>query len=66
MPLRMMRRLLPAMQLKDCPVPIYGDTAYRGDCDPELMEQMSFFNRLRREYADSYGLIALHPRNEGP
>ena len=26
---------------------------------------MTFFARLRREYPDSYGLLALHPRNEG-
>jgi hypothetical protein len=28
------------------------------------LEQVTFFNRLRREYPDTYGLIALHPRNE--
>ena len=53
------------MQLKDCPVPVYGDTAWRGKCPPEHIEQASFFNRLRRGYPDSYGLIAVHPRNEG-
>ena len=26
---------------------------------------MTFFARLRRQYPDSYGIIALHPRNEG-
>lgn len=26
---------------------------------------MTFFARLRRQYPESYGLIALHPRNEG-
>lgn len=53
------------MNLKDCPVQIYGDTAFRGECPPEHIEQASFFSRLRREFPDSYGLIALHPRNEG-
>jgi len=53
------------MQLKDCPVPIYGDVKFRGKCPQEDVEQVSFFNRLRREYPGSYGLIALHPRNEG-
>ncbi len=53
------------MQLKDCPVPIYGDATWRGKCPPEHVEQVSFFSRLRREYPDSYGLIAVHPRNEG-
>jgi hypothetical protein len=46
-------------------IPVYGDTAFRGACPPEHVEQASFFARLRREYPDSYGLIALHPRNEG-
>jgi len=53
------------MNLKDCPVPIYGDINWRGRCPEESHEQMSFFNRLRKEYPYSYGLIALHPRNEG-
>lgn len=53
------------MQLKDCLVPIYGDTAFRGKCHKEEVEQASFFSRIRREYPDSWGLIALHPRNEG-
>lgn len=46
-------------------IPVYGDRAFRGKCPKEEIEQVSFFNRLRREYPDSYGLIALHPRNEG-
>ena len=46
-------------------VPVYGDLAFRGKCHQEHVEQASFFSRLRREYPDSYGLIALHPRNEG-
>ena len=45
-------------------VRIYGDTSFRGDCPKEDYEQISFFSRLRREYPDSYGLIAVHPRNE--
>lgn len=52
------------MKLEDG-LPTYGDTKYRGDCPPEHVELASFFSRLRREYPDSYGLIALHPRNEG-
>ncbi len=46
-------------------IPVYGDLKFRGKCPPEYVEQASFFSRLRREYPDSYGLIALHPRNEG-
>lgn len=44
---------------------VFGDTAYRGDCPQESAEQVTFFARLRREYPDSLGLIALHPKNEG-
>jgi len=44
---------------------IFGDTSFRGICPPEDMEQITFFNRLRREYPDTLGMIALHPRNEG-
>ena len=29
------------------------------------MEQVTFFNRIRRQHPDSWGLLALHPRNEG-
>jgi hypothetical protein len=53
------------MNLKECPVPVFGDIAYRGKCPKEEVEQASFFSRLRREYPASWGLIALHPRNEG-
>lgn len=52
------------MNLKDCPVPVYGDVNFRGQCPVEELEQVTFFNRLRREYPDSYGKIAIHPRNE--
>lgn len=46
-------------------LPVYGDTQYRGECPSETMEQVTFFGRLREQYAESWGLIALHPRNEG-
>ena len=46
-------------------IPVYGDTEYRGTCASEAVEQVTFFNRLRRGFKDTYGLIALHPRNEG-
>ena len=46
-------------------IPIYGDQTYRGDCPPEAVEQASFFAKLRREYPDTWGVIAIHPRNEG-
>lgn len=43
----------------------YGDKKKRGDCPPESAEQITFFNKLRREFPESYGKIAIHPRNEG-
>jgi len=46
-------------------IPVYGDTAFRGKCPKEEVEQASFFSKLRRDYPASWGLIALHPRNEG-
>jgi hypothetical protein len=45
-------------------LPVFGDVSYRGECPKETVEQVTFFGRIRREYPKSYGLIALHPRNE--
>lgn len=45
-------------------LPCYGDTEYCGACPQESAEQITFFNRLRTEYPDTYGKIAVHPRNE--
>ena len=53
------------MRLSDLPFPVYGDTSWRGKCAAESMDQMTFFNTLRREYPDTWGRLALHPRNEG-
>lgn len=53
------------MRLNDLPFPVYGDTGFRGKCPTEALEQITFFRRLRDAYPDSYGLTALHPRNEG-
>ena len=52
------------MRLNDLPFPVYGDTSWRGKCPAEAMEQVTFFNTLRREYPDTWGRLALHPRNE--
>lgn len=46
-------------------LPVYGDMSFRGKCPKEDLEQVSFFNRLRGEYPCTWGVIALHPRNEG-
>ena len=53
------------MRLNDLPFPVYGDTGFRGKCPTEALEQITFFRRVRDAYLDSYGLTALHPRNEG-
>lgn len=45
-------------------LPCYGNQKYRGDCPKEEVEQMTFFNKLRKEYPDTLGIIALHPRND--
>jgi hypothetical protein len=45
-------------------LPVYGDASFRGKCPREDVELASFFNRLRREYPTSWGLLGLHPRNE--
>ena len=54
------------MRLNDLPdgVRLYGTPTWRGVCPPESMEQITFFNRLRREYPETWGRLALHPRNE--
>lgn len=47
-------------------VPIYGDVKYRDKkCPKEVMEQITFFNKIRREYPDTWGKVATHIRNEG-
>jgi len=43
---------------------VYGDQSFRGDCPQESAEQITFFRKLRDEYPDSYGRLALHPKNE--
>lgn len=53
------------MNLNNLPFPVYGDTTFRGKCPTEGPEQVTFFSRLRREYPDTWGALAVHPRNEG-
>ncbi len=53
------------MRLNDLPFRVYGDQAFRGKCPTEAMEQITFFNRIRREYPESWGRLAVHVRNEG-
>lgn len=44
----------------------YGDMNFRDKkCPKEVMEQVTFFNTIREQYPDTYGMIAVHNRNEG-
>lgn len=45
-------------------LPVYGCKEYRGPCHKEGAEQVTFFQQLRREYPDSWGVLAIHPKNE--
>lgn len=47
-------------------IPAFGDLKFRDKkCPKEVAEQVTFFNQLRAAYPDTYGLIAVHNRNEG-
>jgi len=46
-------------------ITVYGDIKFRGDCPSETLEAVTFFAKIRREYPETYGLIATHIRNEG-
>jgi len=52
------------MNLKNLPFPVYGDAKFRGNCPKENAEQITFFAELRAKYPDTWGRLALHPRNE--
>lgn len=52
------------MNLKGLPFPIFGNVNFRGKCPVESVEQITFFSNLRREYPDTLGVLAIHPRNE--
>jgi hypothetical protein len=52
------------MRLNDLPFPVYGDAKFRGNCPKENAEQITFFAELRAKYPDTWGRLALHPRNE--
>ena len=54
------------MRLSNLPdgVRIFGDTTWRGKCPPEHVEQVTALSWLRREYPETWGALALHPRNE--
>jgi len=48
----------------NAPYRVFGGE-YRGACPTEAMEQITFFNEIRRRFPTTHGLLALHPRNEG-
>ena len=53
------------MKIQLTSVEVFGDTTWRGKCPTETAEQVTFFGRLRRKYPDTWGRLAIHPRNEG-
>lgn len=46
-------------------IAVYGNKMYREWCPSESIEQVTFFSELRRNYPETHGLLAIHPRNEG-
>lgn len=47
-------------------IKFYGNPDYRDKkCPREAAEQVTFFNQLRKLYPDTYGMVAVHNRNEG-
>lgn len=54
------------MRLNDLPagVRVFGDVKWRGKCVAEIVEQISFFSKLRAECPTTFGMLAIHPRNE--
>jgi len=54
------------MQLKrPIDIPSYGDWQFRGICPLESQEQVTFVNRMRMKYPDTFGRLVVHVRNEG-
>ena len=47
-------------------IKIYGDLSYRDKkCPLEAAEQITFINRVRKEFPDTHGLTLFHVKNEG-
>lgn len=47
-------------------IKIYGDLSYRDKkCPKESVEQITFVNRVRKEYPNTHGLTLFHAKNEG-
>lgn len=46
-------------------IKIYGDLTYRDkQCPKEAAEQMTFVNRVRKEFPDTHGMTLFHAKNE--
>lgn len=43
---------------------VYGDMSFRGDCPKEEVEQITFFNELKKRYPE-VSELATHVKNEG-
>ena len=52
------------MRLDLIPVRVFGNTKFRGACPAEALEQVTFFARIRSKYPETWGALAIHPRNE--
>lgn len=52
------------MTPQSSPVPTYGDPDWRGKCPKEAVEQISFVNKIRMDYPDTWGRLLVHIRNE--
>jgi len=54
------------MRLNNLPagVRVFGNPKWRGRCVAESVDQISFFSKLRAEYPATFGMLAIHPRNE--
>lgn len=47
-------------------ITLFGNQKFRDKkCPKESVEQITFVNQIRAQYPDSYGLILIHPENEG-
>ena len=45
---------------------VFGDVNFRDKkCPREGAEQVTFFNQIRKHHPETYGLTAVHTRNEG-
>ena len=52
------------MKIPEC-IKVYGDKSYRDKkCPKEKIEQITFVNRIRDLYPDSYGIALVHIKNE--